>query len=390
METFKYLIFAVAILIVLAYIYIYIKEQNIVQFYYYTIQCQLYDVYKSKIGYYNILFNFTFVFIIMIMSIVLYWDSVYKNAKKISNCNNIIKIIEENKVSKTPYIYNIIIINHDKISLSSHNYLIKIIYNFKSKKTKIEYGTDTGTDNNVFNSMGPEYDKILNTVKMLEDYSSNNENIKNKYLNNYNKLYDLITKSDEIDEKNLNIKLIDIFDDNNNSIKNEIIEFIKIYDVEKAENAIKIFSKYNNKIYEDTSDINKIKNYIKRLYNELIELLEISSYRSMKMAKINLIKNSELYKRALKYKQNKSNYNNFNYFDLNTMNGMSIDNINIVSLNSTKYKFVCVDKDGNDIKTYTANKLIEFTKEFSKNKSYNTSIIYNILFANKNKDKISL
>jgi len=324
------------------------------------------------------------------MSIVLYWDSVYKNAKKISNCNNIIKIIEENKVSKTPYIYNIIIINHDKISLSSHNYLIKIIYNFKSKKTKIEYGTDTGTDNNVFNSMGPEYDKILNTVKMLEDYSSNNENIKNKYLNNYNKLYDLITKSDEIDEKNLNIKLIDIFDDNNNSIKNEIIEFIKIYDVEKAENAIKIFSKYNNKIYEDTSDINKIKNYIKRLYNELIELLEISSYRSMKMAKINLIKNSELYKRALKYKQNKSNYKNFNYFDLNTMNGMSIDNINIVSLNSTKYKFVCVDKDGNVIKTYTANKLIEFTKEFSKNKSYNTSIIYNILFANKNKDKISL
>lgn len=390
METFKYLIFAVAILIVLAYIYIYIKEQNIVQFYYYTIQCQLYDVYKSKIGYYDILFNFTFVFIIMIMSIVLYWDSVYKNAKKISNCNNIIKIIEENKVSKTPYIYNIIIINHDKISLSSHNYLIKIIYNFKSKKTKIEYGTDTGTDNNVFNSMGPEYDKILNTVKMLEDYSSNNENIKNKYLNNYNKLYDLITKSDEIDEKNLNIKLIDIFDDNNNSIKNEIIEFIKIYDVEKAENAIKIFSKYNNKIYEDTSDINKIKNYIKRLYNELIELLEISSYRSMKMAKINLIKNSELYKRALKYKQNKSNYNNFNYFDLNTMNGMSIDNINIVSLNSTKYKFVCVDKDSNVIKTYTANKLIEFTKEFSKNKSYNTSIIYNILFANKNKDKISL
>lgn len=390
METFKYIIFAVAILIVLAYIYTYIKEQNIVQFYYYTIQYQLYNVYKSKIGYYDILFNFTFVFIVMILSIVLYWDSVYKNAKKISNCNNITKIIEENKVSKTPYIYNIIIINHDNISLSSHNFLIKIVYNFKSKTTKIQYGTDTGADNNVFNSMGPEYDKILNTVKMLENDSSNDENIKNKYLNNYNKLYDLITKSDEIDEKNLNVKLIDIFDDNTNSIKNEIIEFIKIYDVEKAEKAIKIFSNYNNKIYEDTSDIKKIKNYIKRLYNELIELLEISSYRSMKLAKINLIKKSELYKRALKYKQNKSNYKNFNYFDLNTMNGMSIDNINMASLNSTKYKFVCVDKDGNTIKTYTANKLIEFTKEFAKNKSYNTSIIYNILFANKNKDKISL
>jgi hypothetical protein len=390
MESFKYLIIAVAILIVLAYIYTYIKEQNIVQFYYYTIQYQLYNIYKSKIGYYDILFNFTFVFIVIIISIVLYWDSIYKNAKKISNCNNITKIIEENKVSKSPYIYNIIIINHDKISLSSHNFLIKIVYNFKSKTTKIQYGTDTGADNNVFNSMGPKYDKILNTVEILEDDSSNNENIKNKYLNNYNKLYDLITKSDEIDEKNLNIKLIDIFDNNTNSIKNEIIEFIKIYDVEKAENAIKIFSIYNKKIYEDTNDIEKIKNNIKRLYNELIALLEISSYRSMKLAKINLIKNSELYKRALKYKQNKSNYKNFNYFDLNTMNGMSINNINMESLNSTKYKFVCVDKDGNVIKTYTANKLIEFTKEFAKNKSYNTSIIYNILFANKNKDKISL
>jgi len=391
MEIFKYLIFAVAILIVIAYIYTYIKEQNILQLYYYTIHYQLYDVYKSNIKYYDILFNFTFIFIVMRVSSVLYWNSVYKKAIKISNCNKITNIIEENKVSKTPYIYNIIIINHNKISLSSHNFLIKIVYNFKSKTTKIQYGTDNGSDNNVFNSMGPEYDKILNIVEILENVESNGneQNIKNKYLNNYNKLYDLVNKSDKINDKNLNIILIDIFD-NNNSIKNEIIEFIKIYDVEKAEKAIKLFSKYNNKIYENTSDIEKIKTYIKMLYNELNLLLEISSYKTMKLAKINLIKNSELYKRALMYKQNKSNYKNFNYFDLNTMNGMSIDNINMESLNSSNYKFVCVDKDGKIIKTYTANKLIEFTKEFSKNKSYNTSIIYNILFANKNKDKISL
>lgn len=385
METFKYLIFAVAILIVLAYIYTYIKEQNIVQFYYYAIQYQLYDIYKSNIGYYNILFNFTFVFIIMILSIVLYWDSVYKNAKKISNCNNIIKIIEENKVSRTPYIYNIIIINHDKLSLSSHNFLIKIIYNFKSKTTKLEYGTDTGAENNVFNHMGPEYNGILEDVDSLE---KNIANIEAKYLIDNNKLYDLITKSDEINDENLNEIIIDIFDDSN-SLKNEIIDYIKLYDVEKARNANDIFTKYRENI-ENLGDTKKVKNYIKQLYNELVELLELSSYESIKLAKIGLIKKSELYKRALKYKQNKSNYKNFNYFDLKTMDGMTIDNINMESLNSTKYKFICVDKDGKVIKTYTANKLIEFTKEFAKNKSYNTSIIYNILFANKNKDKISL
>jgi hypothetical protein len=298
------------------------------------------------------------------------------------------KIIQENKVSKTPYVYSIIIINHDKINLSKENFLIKIIYNFKSKKTKIEYGTDTGVDNNVFNSMAPEYEKIINTVKMLEEGSE--KNIENKYLNNYNKLYDLITKSDEIDENNVNKKLIDIFDNNKNSIKNEIIDFIKIYNAEKAETAITIFSKYHNKIYEDPGDINKIKKYIKNIYNELIALLEITSYKSMKLAKINLIKNSELYKRALNYKKNKGNYKIFNYFDLNTMNSMSINKINMASLNSAKYKFVCIDKDGEVIKTYTSNKLVEFTKEYSNNNNYSISIIYNILFANKNKDKISL
>ena len=98
--------------------------------------------------------------------------------------------------------------------------------------------------------MGPEYDKILNTVKMLEDDNSNdenNKNIKNKYLNNYNKLYDLITKSDEINDENLNVVVIEIFG-NDNSIKNQIIEFIKIYDVEKAKRANDIFNKYNEKI----------------------------------------------------------------------------------------------------------------------------------------------
>ena len=56
--------------------------------------------------------------------------------------NIYIKIIDENSVSKTPYIYSVIIINSDKIALSSHNFLIRITYTFKTKnldlKTAIE------------------------------------------------------------------------------------------------------------------------------------------------------------------------------------------------------------------------------------------------------------
>ena len=89
----------------------------------------------------------------------------------------------------------------------------------------------------------------------------------------------------------------------------------------KEERANNLFNEYKIK-YETASNIEEKKTHIKNLYDELIALLEISPHNSMKLVKINQIKNSELYERALKYEQNKSNYKKFNYFDLNTMDGM--------------------------------------------------------------------
>lgn len=394
----KYLIFATAIITGLVFIYKYIEEKNVIQFYYYATQYQLYDVYKSKISYYDILFNITFVFIVIILSIVLYWDSVYKNAKRISNCNNIIKIIDENSVSKTPYIYSVIIINSDKIALSSHNFLIRITYNFNTKNTKFEYGTDKGTDNKIFNVMGPKYDEVLKTVsemqKSIDESNKGNTNTDEsqhirKYINKKNTIYDLIDKLDSIDNNNLESKLMEIFNDSD-STKNQIFRFLKLYDNDKAIRSNDIFNKYENLIYENPDDIDKIKGYIKNIYNELIELSSISQYQSDKMARINLIKGSDLYKKAEIYNKTKGSYKNFNYFDLRTMSNIPDSSINMAAINSNKYKYLCTDKNGNIIKTYTANRLVEFTKEFSNNSSYNTTLINNILFANKNKDKISL
>ena len=394
----KYLIFATAIITGLVFIYKYIEEKNIIQFYYYATQYQLYDVYKSKISYYDILFNIAFVFIVIILSIVLYWDSVYKNAKRISNCNNIIKIIDENSVSKTPYIYSVIIINSDKIALSSHNFLIRITYNFNTKNTKFEYGTDRGTDNKIFNVMGNKYDEVLKTVsEMQKSIEASNEGETNtdesqhiiKYINEKNTIYDLIDKLDSIDNNNLDPELMKIFNDSD-STKNQIFRFLKLYDNDKAIRSNDIFNKYENLIYENLDDIDKIKGYIKNIYNELIELSGISQYQSDKMARINLIKGSDLYKKAEIYNKTKGSYKNFNYFDLRTMSNIPDSSINMAAINSNKYKYLCTDKNGNIIKTYTANRLVEFTKEFSNNSSYNTTLINNILFANKNKDKISL
>lgn len=394
----KYLIFATAIITGLVFIYKYIEEKNIIQFYYYATQYQLYDVYNSKIAYYDILFNIAFVFIISILSIVLYWNTVYKNAKRISNCNNIIKIIDENSVSKTPYVYSIIIINSDKIALSSHNFLIRITYNFKTKNTKFEYGTDRGTDNKIFNVMGPKYDEILETViKIQASIDAINEGNAEtdesqhirKYIYQKNTIYDLIDKLDSIDNDNLESKIMKIFNDSD-STKNEIFRFLKLYDNDKAIRSNDIFNKYENLIYENFDDIDRIKGYIRNIYNELLELSGISQHQSDKIAKINLIKGSDLYKKAEIYNKTKGSYKNFNYFDLRTMSNIQDSSINMAAINSNKYKYLCTDKNGNIIKTYTANKLVEFTKEFSNNSSYNTTLINNILFANKNKDKISL
>lgn len=395
----KYLIFATAIIIGLLFIYKYIEEKNIIQFYYYATQYQLYDVYKSKIAYYDILFNIAFVFIVCILSIVLYWNSVYKNAKRISNCNNIIKIIDENSVSKTPYIYSIIIINSDKIALSSHNFLIRITYNFKTKNTKFEYGTDRGTDNKIFNVMGHKYDEILETVINIQasidaiDKGNDGEIDKSQHIRKYiyqkNTIYDLIDNLDSIDNNNLESELMKIFNDSD-SKKNEIFRFLKLYDNDKAIRSNDIFNKYENLIYENFDDIDRIKGYIRNIYNELLELSGISQHQSDKIARINLIKGSDLYKKAEIYIKTKGSYKNFNYFDLRTMSNISDSSINMAAINSNKYKYLCTDKNGNIIKTYTANKLVEFTKEFSNNTSYNTTLINNILFANKNKDKISL
>ena len=394
----KYLIFATAIITGLVFIYKYIEEKNIIQFYYYATQYQLYDVYKSKIAYYDILFNIAFVFIVIILSIVLYWDSVYKNAKRISNCNNIIKIIDENSVSKTPYIYSVIIINSDKIALSSHNFLIRITYNFNTKNTKFEYGTDKGTDNKIFNVMGHKYDEVLKTVsgmqKSIDESNNGGANPDEShhiriYINQKNTINDLNDKPDSIDNNNLESELMKIFNDSD-SIKNQIFRFLKLYDNDKAIRSNDIFNKYENLIYENIDDIDKIKGYIKKIYNELLELSGISQHQSDKIARINLIKGSDLYKKAEIYKKTEGSYKNFNYFDLRTMSNISDSSINMAAINSNKYKYLCTDKNGNIIKTYTANKLVEFTKEFSNNSSYNTTIINNILFANKNKDKISL
>ena len=106
-------------------------------------QCQLINILAQKKDIYRLIYSVLYLCIIIIIGIFFYWDTIYKNAKKYSKCNNISKIIEDNYYNETPYIYNIIIINTKKIKKPS-DYVIKITYDFNKMIVDVDYGNIDG------------------------------------------------------------------------------------------------------------------------------------------------------------------------------------------------------------------------------------------------------
>lgn len=251
-------------------IYFYVFKDNVILRSYYLLQYQSYNAYINDVNYYKIFYNIFFILIIVIIGTVLYWDIVYKTAKKTSKCYEISKIIEDNANNKTPFLYTFIIFNNDNIDKSVSKYFLKIIYDFKKMKTTIDYGNDDGNDND-----------------LIANYKPND-----------------ISSQQLIGELN------------------------KISDTPQA----------------------------------------------------------------IEYKVNNVNtrYKKFYYFDLKMMKSSYIDNINVDVLNSDIYRYLSIDANNKVVKNYSSNTLLKFTKEYSMNENYNTSIVYDILFAKKNIDKLSL
>lgn len=108
-------------------------------------QSQLINIISHKTDTYVLIYSVLYLCIIIMIGIFLYWDTIYKTAKRCSKCNNISKIIDENMYTETPYVYSIIIVNTKKIKKLSE-YIVKITYDFNKMETKIEYGNTEGED----------------------------------------------------------------------------------------------------------------------------------------------------------------------------------------------------------------------------------------------------
>jgi hypothetical protein len=176
---FKLLIILIVVSVILASIYYNLEKLEFLILFYYSFNYQLEKIYnETKTNYNEVLFSFIFIAIISMISIVLYWDNIYTDAKKLSKCGKIINTIENNNKNKKAFVYNIIIINNDLIDTTTSKYILKITYDFMKKKTIVDYGTDDGDYSDGSESFKkPDYNFELNNKKRVLD-SLKGENAK--------------------------------------------------------------------------------------------------------------------------------------------------------------------------------------------------------------------
>ena len=463
-DILKYSTLFVISFIVFYFIYWNIAKNNIIQYYYYLIHNKLFDVFTEKIDYYNIFLVLSFSFIIIIITIVLYWTILYNTAKKKSNCAEILTIIEENAVSKSPYVYTFAIIDKNSIEDKLSYFLLKIRYDFNTRNTKIEYGKDLNGENKLFDKLLLDYDRKLflragdkidkdNPVfkdteesrKLQKDILSIVEKI--TIDNYYEKLPEIIQETlftdifNELNSSILKDGFTNTIDIKIREIRNDKTKLDNIRSGYVIVKSWKIFSQTaenhtpSNLGYTDVSDSTNplIDYYNDKLYNENSYVSITDKYyvpddietntNNLKNNTLDEINENlkEIFDFLLDYLGLQLNYplesvnNYFNmqsrnsnnkklrYYDLSSMKIKIIDGVNIDKIDNDFFKIVSVDKYNKIHKTYTSMKLLDFTR-YTANATYakkideaedvelynSDTIIYNIIYANKNKDKISL
>jgi len=158
--------------------------------------CQLINTITQPFDIPIFVYSVLYLCIIVMIGIFLYWDTIYKTAKKYSKCNNISKIIDESVYTETPYVYTIVIINTKRIKKLSE-YIIKITYDFNKMDTNIEYGNTEGEDT-IFQYRIQDHKAILEEINILE--TRKEELIKKSSKNN----------DEETELRDIKLKLIDI------------------------------------------------------------------------------------------------------------------------------------------------------------------------------------
>jgi hypothetical protein len=257
-----------------------------------NLQCQIINIITHKSGSGSggaagilLIYSVLYLCIIIMIGIFLYWDTIYKTARRCSKCNNISKIIDENNYTETPYVYTIVIVNTSKIK-KLNDYVVKIIYDFNKMETNIEYGNTKSSESGESGESGEsvfvyrmnDYLTILEDLKALEKKKNElsvlmKQTNKRSDLDEYNKIaleYTRVMKTDEAKkaiELNNNGGFINSFNYKYFDLQNMKADVIENISLRINSNTYKYYAvdKNYNMIYSYTPSelINFTKNYSK-------------------------------------------------------------------------------------------------------------------------------
>jgi len=98
------------------------------------------SIFQKSISYYQIIINALFIFIIIIITYIIYLDMINRVSSKNSRCFEVANIYKENSEKNTPYFYNIYIVKDSFKSSFLSDFSICISYDFINEKTTIIFG----------------------------------------------------------------------------------------------------------------------------------------------------------------------------------------------------------------------------------------------------------
>jgi hypothetical protein len=378
-----YLIVAIFIIISLIFVpilmilFFYIQKNENIKIIFQMYNNQLKNVFSDNFNYYELIFNIFFISIILVLSIVLYWDNIYSEAKKISKCGTILTIVEENTYRKNPYVYNIIVIDNNSLDTKISNHIIKIQYDFMKVKTTIEFVNNKAAlyleDRNIIKY---QQDLIIKLLKNFNKRDTTTDIIQQETINRFDSM--LTTDTIYTEFKTIVDSQI------KNSIKLDLKAEITDADIASNNKGIQRLTN-ERETYKSNYGIKSLEDLI-RDYNDLESSIDKIDYITNF-----IIDNYKLYiyKLLTKYKKYDEKRPHIYYINLKNFNTEIIENISSEIFNTPeKYKILCVDENDKPIYNYSSNELIKFTQNYAINNEYNPSIIYDIMHAKNNNDKI--
>jgi len=306
-----------------------------------TIIYQLNILYANEFSYYEFFLIVIFTTLILVVGIILYWDHVYRTAKKLSRCSKINMIAYQNRdKDKYPFVYVIMIINESNLDAVLDKYVLKLEYNFVKKTTNAILGETEYVNEVLLSDTSSSYDVVnsnISTKKATYDtafaaYDSSNIAYP-----------DSITPDSIVEWKNCKIK----------------------YDSNCKEHK-KIDGKTTCTLYDDECAIT--------CANYDAKCRKLVSQKVLKEAEDDLNSAKNLLSAELAKSQ-------FTYFDLGRMQSKKLESINKTLITDRKYKYICMTPDNKILKTEIARELATFVRDFGMNDKTDIYPLHSVLTA---------